>query len=109
MLPEDQMTMDDTPKAGQNLSGILAKLRAKYPELSDEPLMDQLAANVEAPAEAEEPDPNAFDADLRVPADIEPGKAPDRLKPKRKKPKMSELPAPDLSGVDIPEDINGTY
>lgn len=105
-------TEDAAPKAGMNLSGILAKLRSKYPELADEPLMDQLQAKAETPAGDEGPSEDAFGADEHMPVELDveaPAEEAPKAKAKRKRPKMSEMPAPDLSGVDIPEELNGSY
>lgn len=112
--------MFDEPKAGASLTSIFAKLRAKYPELADEPLLDQAEASAsgaeEGPqvaASGEEPDPNAFDADLRTPVELDvEAPAMGESKPQRKakrKPKMSEMPAPDLTGIDEPSDTNAKY
>lgn len=93
------------------LANIIAKLRSKYPELADEPLMDQLQAKAETPTEDTEPPEDAFGADEHQPVELDveaPAEAP-KAKAKRKRPKMSEMPAPDLTGVDVPEELNGSF
>jgi hypothetical protein len=118
---DNELADDSAPKGG-NITSLFSKLRSKYPELADEPLLDQVeaAAMGGEPTEDQSMDlPDEAAPELGAPDDglddttpwgdgkggVE-GEAP---APKGKKRKFKAPPMPDLEAADESAPVNGGY
>ena len=103
-----------------NLTSLFAKLRSKYPELADEPLLDQ--AEAAASGEPEPAEDQAMELDMEAPMPEEADAGDDSIPfgdgqggvvepkaPKGKRKRLKAPPMPDLEAADESAPVNGGY